>query len=1299
MPICITGMHRSGTSVLALMLRRCGVYLGEPDELYGAATDNPSGHWEHKAIVSINDRLLATLGGAWDVPPPLPAGWHTAESLAPLRSEARDIVSRLGRAPLWGFKDPRVSLLLPFWRELIPDGHWIVCVRDPREVAASLAARGSYSSQAFGQGLWRSYNAAILRDSTAAERLVVSYETLYSDPAGTLASILVALRIVVPGAVLREALNAFEPGLRKSLVSPQHGDFVSPDVEHMHAALAGEAAELIAAAHRGPATANERLLQLHVADLAAEIEARQAALDRTTAALSQTQSALDQAGAAIARESERAAAHAAETAHMRAENLELRQAADDARAREQRLAGALEHAQHERDALRDALEAAQERQRAHQADADGLRALLETAERARADFAAAEAHLQSEVQRLGSALGSASDLLAQAQAAAAAGDAERRELVERLQGQAEESSRLATRLAQIGQAVSWLRLSRVMDVPRWYWRLRLALRGGDAHLRTIPAAQLLLGKPEALLSAPPQPREPLPSRATPQAGVVQGLRQQLQNLSGLVMGNLDMPQEGARVAGSVHVHGWAYSRAVAIERVDVTLDGAPAVAAQSGLQRPDVKAVHPEFGAGADACGFDASIELPGVEQDTPRRLVVRAVDAAGNHIEFERGFVQCAPATGEPSRRALRHMAQTSRAGASEYSLPTDDGFAPPSSDLKLIAFYLPQFHPIPENDAWWGKGFTEWANVTRAVPQFVGHYQPHLPGELGFYDLRLIDVQRRQIELARQYGIHGFCYHYYWFSGKKLLERPLQQLLANPDLDFPFCLCWANENWTRRWDGLHDDILIAQKHLPEDDEDFIRDIEPALRDPRYIRINGRPLLIVYRPSQLVNAKRTASTWRAHCQRAGLGNPYLVMAQTFGDADPRPYGFDAAVEFPPHNVMWQSINAELEFLNANYEGTVIDYAAVVASAEASKEAPYRVFRTVFPGWDNEARKPGRGYVFARSTPVLYRRWLDSAIRRTDARADEADRLVFINAWNEWAEGAHLEPDRKFGYAYLQATADALLLRDLAPRGNVIAPEGGRRRRSDMAVVAHVYYHDLWDEIAERLDALGAAFDLYVSLPLNKLVSPMVARIRKRYPGATIYLAENRGRDMAPFLRVLADIADLGYTAVCKVHTKRSTHREDGDEWRRDALDGLLSPAHVALILDALRRGDAGVVGPAGHLVDGRYYSGLNELTVAELAGRLGHDARKDAPAFVSGSMFWFRPEALRPLLSLGLTLDHFEPEQGQTDGTLAHALERLVPIAARIAGFATIDAASLNGRMNGNGKTTGAYRFAQRTR
>jgi len=344
----------------------------------------------------------------------------------------------------------------------------------------------------------------------------------------------------------------------------------------------------------------------------------------------------------------------------------------------------------------------------------------------------------------------------------------------------------------------------------------------------------------------------------------------------------------------------------------------------------------------------------------------------------------------------------------------------------VKLIAFYLPQFHPIPENDAWWGAGFTEWTNVTKAVPQFVGHYQPRLPGELGFYDLRVIDVQKRQVELARQYGIYGFCFYYYWFDGKQLLERPLNQFLSHK-INFPFCLCWANENWTRRWDGQENQRLITQTYPRGWEIRFIKSIENALLDKRYICVRGKPLVIVYNPRKLP-ALNAVQKWRNYWKEQGNGDLYVVAARTFGFVDPRPFGFDAAVEFPPNNVLAQNTTYDVKFLNPRFLGEVYDYGKFVERQVSlrRRKHPFDLFHTVFPSWDNEPRRAGRGRIFAFSTPELYAQWLRLACERTIAELDIDKRFVFINAWNEWAEGAYLEPDRKYGRSYLQATAAVL---------------------------------------------------------------------------------------------------------------------------------------------------------------------------------------------------------------------------------------------------------------------------------
>ena len=348
--------------------------------------------------------------------------------------------------------------------------------------------------------------------------------------------------------------------------------------------------------------------------------------------------------------------------------------------------------------------------------------------------------------------------------------------------------------------------------------------------------------------------------------------------------------------------------------------------------------------------------------------------------------------------------------------------------TDIKLIAFYLPQFHPIPENDLWWGKGFTEWTNVTKAVPQFAGHYQPRLPDELGFYNLTNPGVMKRQTELAKQYGLYGFCFHYYWFNGKRLLEKPLDMYREHKEFDFPFCICWANENWTRRWDGYENEILIEQKHTSVNNIRFIEDLFPLLRDSRYIKIDGKPLIIIYRPMLLPDIKKMIEEWKDYCRGKGIDDLFIIAASTFGfNEDPKPYGIDALVEFPPHVMPGcPDITKKFTILNKKFKGQIWDFEQFVKSKKYLGKVSYTLFKGICPGWDNTARKPINPSIFYGATPKLYGEWLSELVTWTREVHNKDKRFIFINAWNEWAEGAYLEPDRKYGYGYLDATRNAL---------------------------------------------------------------------------------------------------------------------------------------------------------------------------------------------------------------------------------------------------------------------------------
>ena len=352
----------------------------------------------------------------------------------------------------------------------------------------------------------------------------------------------------------------------------------------------------------------------------------------------------------------------------------------------------------------------------------------------------------------------------------------------------------------------------------------------------------------------------------------------------------------------------------------------------------------------------------------------------------------------------------------------------APIVPDVRLVAFYLPQFHPFPENDLWWGKGFTEWTNVGKALPLFDGHYQPHCPIHFGYYDLRLPDVMEEQARIARQFGIGGFAYYFYWFGGKTLMEAPLRAMLANPAIDMPFCLSWANENWTRRWDGAEQDVLIGQSHSLEDSRNLLRHLSDYFRDPRYIRVNGCPVLMVYRANIIPDMLETTRMWREEARKLGFKGLYLIATQTSGPVDPRPMGFDAAQEFPPLGFGAPLDMVGISGLDGDFLGRVHDYRMVVDQALARTIPDYPFYRGAMLSWDNTARKGGRADIFAHFSIAEYRRWLTALCEDARSRltCTEGERLVFINAWNEWAEGAHLEPDQRYGFAYLQATLDAL---------------------------------------------------------------------------------------------------------------------------------------------------------------------------------------------------------------------------------------------------------------------------------
>lgn len=354
---------------------------------------------------------------------------------------------------------------------------------------------------------------------------------------------------------------------------------------------------------------------------------------------------------------------------------------------------------------------------------------------------------------------------------------------------------------------------------------------------------------------------------------------------------------------------------------------------------------------------------------------------------------------------------------------------------NIRPIAFVLPQFHPIPENDLWWGKDFTEWTNVKKAKPLYKKHYQPQIPSDLGYYDLRDPEARSAQASLAQKYGIFGFCYYHYWFNGKRLLNYPVDEILRLKEPKMPFMLCWANENWTRTWDGKDNEVLIKQEYNFTDDATHMRWLcKNVFSDDRYISVNDCPVFVIYRHDLFPDINKTAALWQEIAiKEFGYKGLYLCITESFNNQiNPEAINFDASIEFSPHQVVSNKLNKSLFAnllikLGLKNEPTysLRDFQLGVKQAIDRKLPDYKLYRSVTPSWDNTPRKNEKGVIAIGSSPKLYYKWLKHIVRNFKTYSKE-ENFVFINAMNEWAEGNQLEPSEQHGVAYLEATKKAI---------------------------------------------------------------------------------------------------------------------------------------------------------------------------------------------------------------------------------------------------------------------------------
>jgi hypothetical protein len=354
--------------------------------------------------------------------------------------------------------------------------------------------------------------------------------------------------------------------------------------------------------------------------------------------------------------------------------------------------------------------------------------------------------------------------------------------------------------------------------------------------------------------------------------------------------------------------------------------------------------------------------------------------------------------------------------------------------SGARLIAFYLPQFHPIPENDEWWGRGFTEWTNTAKAKPMFKGHYQPHVPADLGFYDLRVPEIRAAQAQMAKEYGIEAFCYYHYWFAGKRLLQRPFTEVLQSGEPDFPFCLCWANQTWTGIWHGCPDRVLIEQAYPGDEDHRAHFDaLLPAFADRRYVTVDGKPLFLIYRWDEVPNIREVTDFWRTLAVKSGLKGLHIVAVLHHKNTwVPEQYGFDACIRSylrprDERRISWlHPVKKLIRFYQQNNgRPLVYSYEKELLEVFPNKVPDVEDYPCLMPNWDNTPRSGAGGVVLHGSTPELFRIQVRKSLELTEGVPRE-HRIIFVKSWNEWAEGNHLEPDIRFGKRYLEVLREEI---------------------------------------------------------------------------------------------------------------------------------------------------------------------------------------------------------------------------------------------------------------------------------
>jgi len=602
-----------------------------------------------------------------------------------------------------------------------------------------------------------------------------------------------------------------------------------------------------------------------------------------------------------------------------------------------------------------------------------------------------------------------------------------------------------------------------------------------------------------------------------------------------------------------------------------------------------------------------------------------------------------------------------------SDYEYDID--FSGLKTNIKAIALYLPQFHETKINNKFWGKGFTEWTNVKKSKPRFKGHNQPRIPLNesqyLGYYDLSEIKTIENQIRLAKSHGIYGFGIYYYWFSGKKVLQKPINIFLKHSYIEFHFLLIWANENWTKRWNGGDKEILIKQEYNSNDPENFIRDIKKYIIDKRYIKIDKRPILGLYEPSKIPNLHQTITIWREKSRDFGIGEIFILVCINKNQTHDleKLNLFNASYEFPPRNSFENNRIPEKKTLI--YSELIYKSSLLNETSLNLKKFPF--FRGSMVEWDNSPRIQNYE-IFDHYSPEQFYMFNKIIVNWTIQHYNKNRQFIFINAWNEWGEGSYLEPDDKYGYASINSLSKAIF--NLPYSSNLTSID-----KNKIAVLLYIHNKYSIEELVNKINNIPYLYDLFIYNHNNINVEKLNQYIK--FNSNAYYfeseLSFKKGENLLAFLYNFRNKAK-NYKYICNIN---SNHYKDIfflDEWKNYLHNNLLGDSNIIseIITDFEKNDKLGLIFPE------KYYKSLIQFSdyISDLElNYLNLIFNKISPKtniihklvdFPEGNMFWAKVSAIHQIFNLysNMTLTR------KTRLIIENNLENIWVFLAKINGF-----------------------------